>query len=284
MEPLGMTEPEGEGRLGTEAEPEGEEPPEPPPGRLHPVSHSMMMISMVMLMSIPVQPPRKAASSARASQDRRVRLSPASRRERAPRRLTLSRARTSSVKKPVRSTRRPVTTSTEASAVTATESQSRITALSSTPREQLESVSHRAREVRRSRLRPVASLPSAQAFRAARTLTSMSTETSASRKAAMEAIAPVERTPDSSTRTSTEAPTEREVRASVEREPMATRSAPDSPLIQARTEALREALRAQSEPVIQARREALTSACKLAMTPPPAQRFRPALTSTSRSP
>jgi hypothetical protein len=93
--PVGVAE----GRLGTE-----EEEGAGAPGMLQPVNHSMMISSMLMPMSMPVQPPRKAASSARASQERMVRLSPPARRPRALRRLMLREARMVSVRKPVIST------------------------------------------------------------------------------------------------------------------------------------------------------------------------------------
>jgi hypothetical protein len=214
---LGMTAVE-EGRLGTELEGAGA------PGKPQPVNHSKMMSSMLTLISIPVQPARKAASSARASKDRASRLSPQARMERAPRRLTESRLKMVSLRKPVMSTRRPETSSRETSTVAPRDSQSRTTAFSSTPREQLEPESQTARAVRTSTSRDEASSPLAQALRARRTLASMSTATLVSRKAARMAWAWTERTPPSPTKAPTEAPTEMALRASTPMSPMATRS------------------------------------------------------------
>jgi hypothetical protein len=168
-------------------------------GILQPVNHSMMISWMLTLTSMPVQPPRKAASSARASQERVARLSPPARRPRAPRRLMLREARTVSVRKPEMSTKRPLARSREASAEVATDSQSRTIAFSSTPREQLEPDNQTARAARASTSREAASLPAAQALRYTRISASMSTARLVFRKAAREAWAWTERAPASST-------------------------------------------------------------------------------------
>jgi hypothetical protein len=206
IEPVG-TEPEGirgvletpmgvaEGRLGMETEAEGAGAP----GMLQPVNHSMMMSWMLTLMSMPVQPPRKAASSARASQDRTARLSPPARRPRALRRLMLREAMMVSVRKAEISTKRPLTRSRDVSTEAETDSQSKTTAFSSTPREQLEPDSQTARAVRTSTSREAASLPAAQAWRATRISASMSTASWVFRKAARVAWAWTERAPASST-------------------------------------------------------------------------------------